>query len=68
MKTIFVICAAGQEIRNFLYSDFYKFAKARADLRFVVFVPSERIDRIARNFLIRAVLSSRLSALIFLGG
>ncbi len=50
MRTIFVICAAGQEIRNFLYSDFYKLAKAREDLRFVVFVPSERIDKYREKF------------------
>jgi hypothetical protein len=41
IKTIFVTLTTGMQIRDFLLGDFYTLAKAREDVRLVVFIPQE---------------------------
>lgn len=42
-KTFFITCSDGQSIRNWLFGDFYQFAKNNSDLTLVAFVPPDRL-------------------------
>ncbi|KKW18846.1 MAG: hypothetical protein A2131_02215 [Candidatus Sungbacteria bacterium GWC2_49_10] len=47
---IFLTLAAGQEIRNILYGDFYSILKARQDVTAVLFVPDENAKKYQEKF------------------
>ncbi len=50
MTTIFLTCTAGQEVRNWLYGDFYEIAKKDPDVRLVVFVIPEKLEKYRKKF------------------
>lgn len=50
MKTIFVALAAGQEIRNILYGDFYKLVLKNPDIRLVAFLPEDKVEKYKSEF------------------
>ncbi len=50
MKTAFVILAAGQEVRNFLYGDLSWLAKENSLVRLIVFLPKEKADKYRGDF------------------
>lgn len=43
-KTFFITCSDGQAIRNWLFGDFYKFAKNDPNISLVAFVPPDRLE------------------------
>lgn len=50
MRTIFVILATGQEVRNFLYGDLHRLARERPDVRLIIFLPKEKADKYRAEF------------------
>lgn len=50
MRTIFVILATGQEVRNFLYGDLSRLAKENPRVRLIVFLPKEKADKYRSDF------------------
>lgn len=43
-RTFFITCSDGQAIRNWLFGDFYKFAKENPNIMLVAFVPPDRLE------------------------
>lgn len=50
MKTIFMTCQLGQELRDFMVGTFYTVAQSRSDVRLVVFAPPNTIDDMRAHF------------------
>lgn len=50
LKTLFIVCAAGQEIRNWMLGDFYSLVKSRPDVRLVVFVAPQKLAQYRSQF------------------
>src|SRR3989344_3241248 len=50
MKTIFMTCQQGQELRDFMVGTFYEEVKKRRDLRLVVFAPEKTIEDMRNLF------------------
>lgn len=50
MKTVFITLAAGQEIRNIFYGNFYTLARENLDVRLIAFLPEDKIEKYKKEF------------------
>ncbi len=50
VKTFFITLTAGQEIRDFLLSDFYTLAKNDPHIRIIAFLPPDQAEKYKREF------------------